>query len=148
MWPNPQFPAALVTFTEEILNGKLHFLYSEMNKNKNHSLNTQNSKLKFNNFEHVQYIDLSCFFIEFEDCWVVLSWHLLGQSKKWKHKHVWNLFKVTNKNKTSFSYLYSELWKGFTRCSSVFIDDFEKVIKDLHKTFWSNTKKCENKNLT
>ena len=24
MWPNPQFPAGLVTFTEEILNGKLH----------------------------------------------------------------------------------------------------------------------------
>ena len=27
MWPNPQFPADLVTFTEEILNGKLHFLW-------------------------------------------------------------------------------------------------------------------------
>ena len=26
MWPNPQFPADLVTFTEVILNGKLHFL--------------------------------------------------------------------------------------------------------------------------
>ena len=23
MWPNPQFPADLVTFTEDILNGKL-----------------------------------------------------------------------------------------------------------------------------
>ena len=28
MWPNPQFPADLVTFTEEILNGKLPFLCS------------------------------------------------------------------------------------------------------------------------
>ena len=28
MWPNPQFPAGLVTFTEEIPNGKLHFLCS------------------------------------------------------------------------------------------------------------------------
>ena len=28
MWPNPQFPANLVTFTEEILNGKFHFLCS------------------------------------------------------------------------------------------------------------------------
>ena len=28
MWPNPQFSADLVTFTEEILNGKLHFLYN------------------------------------------------------------------------------------------------------------------------
>ena len=25
MWPNPQFPAELVTFTEEIPNWKLHF---------------------------------------------------------------------------------------------------------------------------
>ena len=24
MWPNPQFPVDLVTFTKEILNGKLH----------------------------------------------------------------------------------------------------------------------------
>ena len=24
MWPNPQFPVDLVTFTEEIYNGKLH----------------------------------------------------------------------------------------------------------------------------
>ena len=29
MWPNPQFPADLVTFTEEILNEKLHLLCSE-----------------------------------------------------------------------------------------------------------------------
>ena len=29
MWPNPQFPADLVMFTEEICNGKLHFLCSE-----------------------------------------------------------------------------------------------------------------------
>ena len=29
MWPNPQFPADLVAFTEEILNGKLHFLCSD-----------------------------------------------------------------------------------------------------------------------
>ena len=28
MWTNPQFPADLVTFTEEILNGKFHFLCS------------------------------------------------------------------------------------------------------------------------
>ena len=28
MWSNSQFPADLVTFTGEILNGKLHFLYS------------------------------------------------------------------------------------------------------------------------
>ena len=30
MWPKPQSPADLVTFTEEILNEKLHFLCSGM----------------------------------------------------------------------------------------------------------------------
>ena len=30
MWPNPQFPADLVSFTEEILNGKLQFLCDEL----------------------------------------------------------------------------------------------------------------------
>ena len=32
MWPNPQFPADLVTFTEEILNGELHILCSFTSK--------------------------------------------------------------------------------------------------------------------
>ena len=32
MWPNPQFPADLVTFTVEILNEKLHFLCSVCGK--------------------------------------------------------------------------------------------------------------------
>ena len=30
MWPNPQLPADLVTFTEEIFNGKLYFLCSAL----------------------------------------------------------------------------------------------------------------------
>ena len=30
MWSNPQETADLVTFTEEILNGKLHFLRSDI----------------------------------------------------------------------------------------------------------------------
>ena len=29
MWPNPQFTADLVTFTDDILNEKLHFLCSD-----------------------------------------------------------------------------------------------------------------------
>ena len=33
MWPNPQFLADLVAFTEEIINGKLQFLCS-LNMNK------------------------------------------------------------------------------------------------------------------
>ena len=31
MWPSLQIPADLVTFTQEILNGKLPFLWSESN---------------------------------------------------------------------------------------------------------------------
>ena len=31
MWPNPQETADLVTFTEEILNGKLYFLCGVQN---------------------------------------------------------------------------------------------------------------------
>ena len=31
MWPNSLFPADSVTFTEEILNEKLHFLYKVNN---------------------------------------------------------------------------------------------------------------------
>ena len=34
MWTNSQFSADLVTFTEEILNRKLHFLCSDFTKNK------------------------------------------------------------------------------------------------------------------
>ena len=34
MLPNPQFTAYLVTFTEEIFNGKLHFLCSVVIKSK------------------------------------------------------------------------------------------------------------------
>ena len=32
MWPNPQFPTYLVTYTEEIFNEKLHFSCSERHK--------------------------------------------------------------------------------------------------------------------
>ena len=42
MWPNPLFTADLVKFTDEILNGKLHFLCSEKMVNSlNPSINIQ-----------------------------------------------------------------------------------------------------------
>ena len=49
MWPNPQ---DLVTLTEEILNGKLHFLYSERNpseecRNSNGELNQSSGNQAF-----------------------------------------------------------------------------------------------------
>ena len=37
MLPNPQFPADLVTFTEEPLNGKLYFLCSAVSKEQEHN---------------------------------------------------------------------------------------------------------------
>ena len=40
MWLNPRFPADLVTFTEEILNGKLYFLCSVSKTNSQHKTQT------------------------------------------------------------------------------------------------------------
>ena len=53
MWPNSQFPADLVKFTEEILNGKLDFLCSapkEMN---------EEIKTKTNTFLLVSDVDIA-----------------------------------------------------------------------------------------
>ena len=36
MWPNPQFPANLVTFTEEILSERLYLLCSETHSSIKH----------------------------------------------------------------------------------------------------------------
>ena len=46
MWPNPQETADLVKFTEEILNGKLHFLCSAgtLISMKNEKENPNNAK--------------------------------------------------------------------------------------------------------
>ena len=44
MWPNPQFPVDLVTFTSEIHNGKLHFLYRVGWADKNRSPNIYAAK--------------------------------------------------------------------------------------------------------
>ena len=47
MRPNPQFPTDLVTFTEEILNGKLHFLCSASWEDLKEGIRI---KLEFSNF--------------------------------------------------------------------------------------------------
>ena len=44
MWPNPQETADLVTFTEEILKGKLHFLCSSIQSMGMNILTRWNSK--------------------------------------------------------------------------------------------------------
>ena len=47
MWPNPQETADLVTFTEEILNGKLHFLCSDTSKIKKKTCSFQDTQRAF-----------------------------------------------------------------------------------------------------
>ena len=49
MWPYLQFPAGLVAFTEEIRNGKLHFLCSVVLPNKVRAFDiNKDRKLKYN----------------------------------------------------------------------------------------------------
>ena len=50
MWPNPQFPGDLVTFTEEILNGKLNFLCSE---NISHEALASWNLIRQNNIQYI-----------------------------------------------------------------------------------------------
>ena len=42
--PNPQFPADLVTFTEQTLNGKLHLLCSRTPRAPHRHLDTQSTR--------------------------------------------------------------------------------------------------------
>ena len=46
MWLNTQFPTDLVTFTEEILNGKLHFFLCSVIPQKHFVIWTYNFKQK------------------------------------------------------------------------------------------------------
>ena len=58
MWPNPQITADLVTFTEEILNGKLHVLCN-VGLHRNISFWINNNKTKnFTKLQVVQIVNL------------------------------------------------------------------------------------------
>ena len=66
MWLNPQFPADLVTFTEEILNGKLHFLCNVSNLVRYETI--------FGNWKPFK-IDEKCFLqVKCFLCWQVEKW--------------------------------------------------------------------------
>ena len=110
MWPNLQFPAYLVSFTEEILNRKLHLLCSDFCRNIFSLL-----WLKFETSAHVQ-LTITCQYILFRDfltryqlenCtegtlfineifrWRHESSHLMTSHSNdfsWKHFHVYNLW--------------------------------------------------------
>ena len=53
MWPNPQDTVDLVTFTEDISNGKLYLLFDNENMEKNKALRKHKSTLSFNNFHYI-----------------------------------------------------------------------------------------------
>ena len=54
MWPNPQEPADLVTFIEDIHNGKLHFLCSEI-YNIQHKVDMKLLNYEIINYEIIKY---------------------------------------------------------------------------------------------
>ena len=51
MWPNPQFPVDLITFTKEILNGKHNYSCSGSNKNMASNPNEIKDTESLRNFE-------------------------------------------------------------------------------------------------
>ena len=70
MWPNPQKTADLVTFTEEVLNGKLHFLCGgEVNSNifKKIIAALSSNETKPNNCDFYVFNFFSCSLIKFPD---------------------------------------------------------------------------------
>ena len=99
MWPNPQFSRDLVTFAEEILNGKLHFLCSDCINNK-FSLENFSSKCEQIHRKFLQkilsggwlycnkkyvYIHLNKSYRAFKQDWK--SWKKTRKSKHIKMKH-------------------------------------------------------------
>ena len=82
MWPNPRFPLDLVTFTEEIPNGKLHFLCSDGNEN-DRNIYAVNLKFhwKFNFYKFISNINqVTCgtksvkTFVRWENLWSIWFW--------------------------------------------------------------------------
>ena len=59
MWSNPRFPANLVTFTEEFLNGKFHFLCKVSYGLSYRFMNTISIR-DFNTWNHMQFSLWSC----------------------------------------------------------------------------------------
>ena len=104
MWPNPQFPAHLVTFTEEICNEKLHFLCTVYLKLILHRYFSRN-------FPRFWVIAYNVF--EFQDCLL----HKCRKTTTWttfaELLLLWNRSRyllLTNKTNESFT-PYSELPK-------------------------------------
>ena len=61
MWPNPQIPADLVTFTKEILSRKKHFLCSVEDINNKYENHTSSGGSRGKN--HLVEVDYLLFFL-------------------------------------------------------------------------------------
>ena len=78
MWPNPKFPADLVTFTEEIFNGNLHFLCSVALR-WNGTSETSNKEAELSTFWFWEKIDWQAWV---ED-WKRRLLDFTGRAKRW-----------------------------------------------------------------
>ena len=82
MWPNQQFSADLVTFTEDVLSGKLHFLCSETIADLQELVLTSSTSYKFGvhqeEKEHVKRLEK---FTKKGYYQIVL------ESMLWRHRH-------------------------------------------------------------
>ena len=80
MWPNPEKIADLVTFLEEIRNGKLHFLCSVRKTHTKH-VSCKNNISK-RDFLSREYVDLLVILISYIKCGEnVLPWNLCTVSE-------------------------------------------------------------------
>ena len=80
MWPNPEKIADLVTFLEEIRNGKLHFLCS-VRKTRTKHISYKNNISK-RDFLSREYVDLLVILISYNKCGEnVLPWNLCTVSE-------------------------------------------------------------------
>ena len=108
MWPNPQFPADLVTFTEKIINGKPHFLCSV--KAKNEGLKNLLTNLSTSVTAHLHIMEKQLDWIQFQLYLFRHNTMLLGTFEQpilWFFgKNNFN-FKLQN----SFAITCSECWK-------------------------------------
>ena len=108
MWPNPQKTAGLVTFTEEILNGKLHFLYGEFGMSLEIFVFFFIKKA-WKSFGYTFTLFQTWLYIR--ECRLLLFlFNLISTNPTKGLINVLNAFKVNNKTKINTSwYIYSQL---------------------------------------
>ena len=126
MWPNPQFPVDLVTFTEEILTGKLHFFCSDKlcwlrKKNTDFIKKIRCGHVMSQLFSNLRYID---------DIFFTCT-HQKAEVKKIMKELLLNL-NLLSANPTKWSNTLRQLGGMPTNCLSVFDHFLGLVLKGLY----------------